>query len=304
MAVRALLSRFVVMSLALFMSALWVLMSSAQVWDEVGATEALTGQPYDWTGTAGIAYSNGELWYMDYDGENSPPAVDLGAATIAYRFPVSWYTESVYTFFEDNPGDSPFGEPIIVTVSVDAVAFEVATPFYDGYVVGLLVTYASSAGEFRGSEELEVFSPGDLLPDKQSARRSVRRLAATQSPSPANAGPAGVELTCEEKCDFIRQTARRNAFDQFVTNANLCRIAIPGGFATGCVTGATICGFWTPPLIGPISCCIIGGTIGAASGYGACLYIAHELYESALRAAERNYRECMLTQCGIVIADE
>ncbi|QYK47829.1 MAG: hypothetical protein KF838_13690 [Phycisphaeraceae bacterium] len=303
MAVRAQLSRFVVISLTLFMSAFWVLTSSAQVWDEVGATEALTGQPYDWTGTAGIAYSDGELWYMDYDGENSPPAVDLVAATIAYRFPVSWYTESVYTFFEDNPGDSPFGEPMIVTVSVDAVAFEVATPFYDGYVVGLMVTYASSAGEFRGSEELEVFSPGDLLPDKQSARRSVRRLAATQSPSPTNAGPAGVELTCEEKCALTRQTARKNAFDNYTTHAKLCSIAAGAGAGSGCLAGLTACGWLAPPFT-PVICCIGGGIIGTGLGMSACLYSVTELYESALRGIEREYRDCMLTQCGIVIADE
>jgi hypothetical protein len=263
----------------------------------------LTGQPYDWTGTAGIVLSEGGLWYLDYDGENSPPALDLGVTTIAYRYPVSWHTESVHTFFDDDPASSPVGEAMTVTVSVDAVAFEVATASYDGYVVGLLVTYSCGAGAFRDSEELEVFSPGELLPDKQSARRSVRSLAATQSPSPAAGGPVGEPLGCEEECARRRDTARKNAFDNFVTNSNLCPLSLGPGFGAGCVAGIRICG-WVKPPASTVLCCLAGGVIVAASGYSTCVYACHEVYESALRGIEREYRDCMLIECGILITDE
>lgn len=303
MTTRVHISRFVGMSVALLVSVFTALSSRAQVWDEIGSTEALTGLPFDWTDTAGIVYANNGLWYLDYNGASSPPAFDLGAATVAYRYPVSWHTASTHTFFGDDPGSSPVGGPVTVTVSVDAVAFEVATPSYDGYVVGLIITYECGVGESPMSAELEVFAPGELLPDKPSAKKSVKRLAATQSPSPANPGPVGEPLSCEEECALLRETARKNAFDNYVTNSNLCAISIGPGFGAGCAAGVAVCGWLMPPF-STLGCCIGGGILGAGAGYGTCLYGVTELYDSALRGIERDYRDCMLLECGIVIADE
>lgn len=214
-----------------------------------------------------------------------------------YRYPVTWHGGAKETYFAT--GGSPTGSPIKVTLSVDAVVYELMGADFQGLVVGLLQTYEFESGGESG--ELSIFEPGTTTADKAQAQQLLKVLATGEAP-PTDHGTGG-EPSCVQQCLNTYNTEKKNALDRFLTNVKAyCGvIGIPGGFIGGCSIGVAICG-WAVPPFSTAFCCVAGGIIGSGLGFGGCTYGFHEGYLSDLRAAERNYHNC-LRNCGVIIAE-
>jgi hypothetical protein len=260
----------------------------------------LSGQAFDASGTAALVIQSGRIWYLDSNGEQSPPAEDRGTAKMLYNYPVEWHEDETQTFFAGSAAsESPTGLPITITMSVTAAAIDVATPSYTGLVVGILETFEYSSGS--ETSELVIFEPGAVPPDRQTAKEQMIRLAT--KPAPPLPEVIGGDADCIQQCKATFDTEVKNAWDSFATNTKvICAVAgIPAGFLTGCGAGAGIC-WWLIPPAGPAACCIAGGIIGSGVGYAGCVYTYQEILNTELRAAERRYRDCV-TACGGIIAD-
>jgi hypothetical protein len=279
-------------------TAVFAATSVAQTWDLPGTTQLLSGQQYDTTGTAALVVANDQLHYLDWDIATIPPALDLGSAKQLYRYPVSWHEGATETYFAT--GGSPTGSPVKVTLSVDAVIYELTGANYQGLVVGLLQTYEFESGGESG--ELSIFAPGTTTADKVQAKQLLKVLATGEAP-PTDNGTGGVP-SCVEQCLNTYTTEKKNALDRYLTNVKAyCGvIGLPGGFIGGCGIGVAICG-WALPPFSTAFCCVAGGIIGSGVSFGGCVYGFHEVYLSELRAAERNYHNC-LRNCGVIIAEQ
>lgn len=271
--------------------------SWGQTWDLPSVTQLISGAPYDTTGTAGLVVSQGHLWYCDYDGAGSPLASDRGTVTVLYRAPVVWHSDEEAVFFEN--AVSPTGDSVHVTLSIDAVVYQLNGPTYQGMVVGLLDTYAaSSAGD---SSEFVMLEPGAITADGKEAKAMFKTLANADIADP-NVGGGG-DPSCIQQCKNTYETEKKNARDRFLTNvkATCGVLGIPGGFIGGCTIGTAICG-WAAPPFSTLFCCLAGGIIGSGATFGGCTYAQHELMLSDMRAAERNYKNC-LRNCGVEILE-
>lgn len=272
--------------------------SIAQTWDLPGITQRLSGQEYDITGSAALVVANDRFHYLDWDLSTIPPALDLGSAKQLYRYPVSWHKGATQTYFE--AGGSPTGSSVKVTLSVDAVVYEVTGVNYQGLVVGLLQTYEFESGGESG--ELSILEPGATTADKAQAKELLKVLAAGEAP-PTDNGTGGTP-SCVQQCLNTYETAKKNALDRYLSNVKTtCGvIGIPSGFIGGCGIGAAICG-WALPPFSTAFCCVAGGIIGSGVSFGACTYGFSEVYRAELRAAERDYHNC-LRNCGVIIVEQ
>lgn len=151
-----------------------------QTWDLRATTQHLTGQAFDTTGTAALVVNNDTLHYLDYNGATSPPASHLGSAKVVYRYPAPWHPGETQTYFGDNPASSPTGAAVTVTLSVDAVVYELNGPNYQGYVVGILETFEFKSGTESG--ELVIFEPGSFAPEKAQSKDLLERLVSGKPP--------------------------------------------------------------------------------------------------------------------------
>lgn len=274
--------------------------AAAQTWDLQGATEAISGTPFDQSGTAALVISGTDLYYCDYNPLS--PQASFVAASVAelYRYPVTWHTPETAVYFGDDPSASPTGDKFFVTASVSAVAHQINGVYYQGYAVGLVTTYAFTSGSESGS--MQIFEPGAFATDAASAKQLANALA-TGEPGRLPSFEFTGEPSCAEQCLNDYNTKKKNALDRFHTNMKVyCGVlGIPGGFIGGCGIGTALCG-WAAPPFSTAFCCLAGGIIGSGIGFGGCAYAYYEIYQSELRQARNEYVNCM-ANCGYTIVE-
>lgn len=267
-----------------------------QQWDQPAVTTLISGQPFDTTATAGLIVKDTDLWYVDYDGSNSPPATDVADVKLTYRYPAAWHADRTETIFADNPQSSPTGASVEITVSVDAAVYEITGSVCEGYVVGILRIYrATSNGQ---TADLVIFDPGVIVPDEETARKRVKFLGAGDAPAPL--GGTGGDPACIQVCKNNYETEKKNAVDRYLSNTKAyCSVlSLPGGLIAGCYAGTALCGWLVPPF-SSVFCCLGGAIIGGASAYSTCVYAQTVILEGDMQIAENNYRNC-LVNCGVI----
>lgn len=272
----------------------------AQDWEPTFTKELITGVPSDPSETDAIVIRGEELWYVDQAVSNPPPPAKVGGAKLAYQFPVEWHDDETAVYFADTPSASPTGSSIKVTVTVDAVAYDVDGAIYSGYVVGLVRTYSWSTGSESG--EFTLFDPGAIASDKTEAREMVKSLAT----GPGMGKPprtSGGQQECVDACEQTWKRESDTARNRWITRTKAnCGVVAPlPSFIGGCVAGASICGWLLPPASTAV-CCVLGGIVGSAVGTSGCAYIQHTEYQIELREAKQRFWNC-LEDCGVLILE-
>ncbi|QOJ00046.1 MAG: hypothetical protein HRU70_05920 [Phycisphaeraceae bacterium] len=268
-------------------------------WDRISAAGALAGTLPAEGVAHGFVDSNGRLWYVADDGE--PEAVDVGGVKVMYAAPVWWGPDGSATLFSDDPAASPTGAPVSVSVASSAVVMEVVGPWYQGYVVGLLIDSSFESGGLSGG--VEAFDGWALAADLTHGKELAEMLGSgDESPGvPAMSYDPSMDA-CVQACLQQYRDDLDAARDWYAHSlAAYCgwRTMIGIG-VTGCVgtLRAKVCkarGLWVPAL-----CCVVGGATSGLTVVHGCAYTYHTLYSNMLRDAHRRFRRC-LESCGVIL---
>lgn len=287
-------------SLAAIAAASLFVCSSARAIDTPGSTQAISGQPFDGTGTAAFLIGAGNhLVYTDFSGLVVTSA-DAGIATEVYRFPVTWADSGEATLFAADPANSPTGTPIGIQFSLEAVAYNMVGPNYTGYVVGVIALYKVTTP--TTTENFEIFTPTDLAADQQIAKERIIVLATGDSKPPNYPqGTGTAQVDCVSGCWKTFFDENRKAKNTLISlnQGAACMVALPAGGLTGCGVGVALCS-WIPIPGSSALCCSVGAVIGGAFAYSACALINYEAYLDKISANLIDLHSC-LSDCGIVV---
>lgn len=288
---------FIALACILAFGPLTLAQSLSQAIDPQGSIELLSGRALN-PADPGVFFvaDDGTLWYYD---PNTPtlPSINRGLTWIVDKVPLSDIQTPESFVVHADPLTSPTGDAITADWHLEAAIFEVDTPGFYGYVVGIVRTFEGMSG--TQTEDVVVFDPLATTLDLGFATDllMVVRGSNTTPPPP---GAGAFPTTCVGACVAKYGADVRNAISKYQNDLKKCRTNAIRLAAVGCVAGA-VC-IWVPGA-GPFACCLANGAIVGVGSYTLCAIDAGNDLAHNLTVAENDYIACM-AGCGITIAFE